>query len=465
MTKAEWLSDEEWFRTAAASAGIGMWEWHIEEGLIRYSSVARQILGIDEDAPVPIDLVRNTGHPHDRAWTSDLSRRAQDPEERLEAAYKYRIIRHDTGEVRWVFAQGKVLFDRRDGKDVAAKYVGTIRDITDEELTARALIESEARLRVAVDVAEMAIWEVDQTTGTITPSPELNRIFNLPEDARPTVAQLRAFYAPGEEARIAAEAAEIRASGGTKFQTTIKYLLPGGVTKWILLRAIRSPLATETEEKVIGALMDVTQQRQQEERIRTVANELQHRMKNLLAIISSVAMQTFRSTKDPKQAQEAFLSRLRAIGAASNLILSKDRTATSLDCLLAIVLEPYRTDNPERIRIEGVKVEIPSKTAQAVSMAIHELATNAVKYGALSVPEGSVSVSWTQTEEGLLCLDWEETGGPPVCNVESRGFGSALLERGLFHAPDSVSREFRGSGVSCRIEIHPTKAAKQGGEV
>jgi two-component sensor histidine kinase len=161
-----------------------------------------------------------------------------------------------------------------------------------------------------------------------------------------------------------------------------------------------------------------------------LVEELNHRVKNTLAILQSIAAQTFRSASRPER--DKFEGRLRALAEAHNLLSTEKWQGSELQDVVGRVLQPYLFTNPERVRMFGPKVPLAPRLAVVLSMILHEIATNAAKYGALSNETGTVSLDWEILEEDAkqkLRLIWTETGGPPVSAPVQRGFGSRLIER------------------------------------
>ena len=158
--------------------------------------------------------------------------------------------------------------------------------------------------------------------------------------------------------------------------------------------------------------------------------ELNHRVKNTLAVLQSIATQTFRSAS--RAEREKFEGRLGALAEAHNLLSQEKWQGAELREVIARVLQPYLLNNPERVRMFGPQVPLSPRLAVVLSMIVHEIATNAAKYGALSNDTGTVAVDWEILEESdgrKLRLIWTETGGPPVTAPVQRGFGSRLIER------------------------------------
>ncbi len=169
-------------------------------------------------------------------------------------------------------------------------------------------------------------------------------------------------------------------------------------------------------------------------------------------MIQGVAAQTFRNAEDISQAQARFSARLVALARANDLLTGENWEGASLSDLVAGVSVAHAGNQPDRFTANGPVVRLSPKVALSLSMAMHELATNAVKYGALSNDTGRVDVSWTLID-GRLSIEWRESGGPPVQTPQRRGFGSRLVERGLAGEMGGTAEiTFEPSGVVCVID-------------
>jgi len=199
----------------------------------------------------------------------------------------------------------------------------------------------------------------------------------------------------------------------------------------------------------------VLERKRTEEHQRLLLNELNHRVKNTLAVIQSIASQTFRGDSTTPAARQAFESRLTALAGAHDLLTGRNWEAAPLGQVVERAGLGCGASR-DRVRIEGEDVELPPRTAVSVAMALHELCTNAVKYGALSNDSGTVTVRWRVSSDGgerRLRLEWREEGGPPVAPPARRGFGSRMIERGLAaELGGTVALEFRSEGLRCLVD-------------
>jgi two-component sensor histidine kinase len=186
-------------------------------------------------------------------------------------------------------------------------------------------------------------------------------------------------------------------------------------------------------------------------------HELNHRVKNTLATVQAIAIQTMQNAQTLEAFQEAFEARLIALSKTHDLLIKGSWEGALLRDLVLQELLPYRVDKPRRFAIDGQDVQLQPRMVLALSLAFHELATNAVKYGALSVATGRIDVAWEVSEEGgqrRLRVHWVESGGPPVAKPSRRGLGSRLIERNLAHELNGEARlDFDASGVRCTIDV------------
>jgi PAS domain S-box-containing protein len=200
---------------------------------------------------------------------------------------------------------------------------------------------------------------------------------------------------------------------------------------------------------------DITDRKRAEEHQRILIHELNHRVKNTLATVQSIASQTLRNACTTQEAKEALESRLFALSRAHDVLTRENWEAASLHEIAAQAIEPYRGHGRSRIEFAGPSVRISPRMALALAMALQELATNAVKYGALSNESGHVGIRWTIDDTNIppcLHMRWEETGGPPVKAPERRGFGTRLIERSLAYDLNGKAEiRFDPAGLLCRI--------------
>lgn len=436
----------ERLRVATQAARIGIWEWNTKTNEMDYSPIARGIYGLPPDGPVTFEQVRDVTHPEDLPRTIGMANRALDPAIRERAPYRYRIYRANDHELRWILAYGEAQFSEDDQK--ATRYLGTIQDITDTIANEEALIESEARLRLAIEVADMAVWEVKLDTLEVTGSPQLNALCGFPADARPSFAELQSRYAPGEFERVQRLGEEAQARGESHIQTVIHQIWPDQTEKWLLLRAETAPQRGGVGQRVIGVLIDVTEQQRAQRRVELIAREMRHRVKNVLSVANVLARKTFASAD--RSSLTRFSERLAALAVATDMLGGEEADQADLHQLITAVISPHLPEGKMPFVLSGPQLMVGPKTASNLAMAIHELATNAAKYGALSADNGSVSIVWTG-DLSALGLSWREHDGPPVTPPSRTGFGSLLIKEALFPAPNRSELRFDPGGVQWEL--------------
>ncbi|MFZ1183678.1 MAG: HWE histidine kinase domain-containing protein [Pseudolabrys sp.] len=219
------------------------------------------------------------------------------------------------------------------------------------------------------------------------------------------------------------------------------------------------PLRNETGD-VVGltcASVDVTERKEGEAHLRLLLRELTHRSKNLLAVIQAMARQTARHTGSVETFLTQFGARLQALAASHDLLIRESWYGASLGELVRSQLGGYLDGLATQISIEGPAIAIKPEAAQNLGLALHELAVNAAKFGALSAPTGRVAITWNRLENvdgNAVELDWREKLGPKVRTRRRKGFGSMVIERNLARALDAkVALEFDPDGLHCHIVI------------
>ena len=205
----------------------------------------------------------------------------------------------------------------------------------------------------------------------------------------------------------------------------------------------------------INMLVDITDRKKAEAQQKVLIDELNHRVKNTLATVQSLARQSAKHALDLEHFGETFESRIMALAKAHDLLTMRNWSNAPLQDLLAGIVAPYG-DDANRLRLEGTEIELAPRAALLVTMVLSELATNAAKYGALSNADGSLSVRWQLSDgpHAALELEWQEQGGPPVQAPSRRGFGARLIERCIERDLDGrLDLQFAETGVHCRIHV------------
>jgi two-component sensor histidine kinase len=209
-----------------------------------------------------------------------------------------------------------------------------------------------------------------------------------------------------------------------------------------------------TQSEGVAFVLDLTERKQAEERLKVMVAELNHRVKNTLATVMTIASQTFHATSSPEAFREAFQGRLKALAKTHDILNRTCWTGVRLRELVNEELAPLIGGDERRIELSGDDIVLGPIAAVTLGMAFHELAVNAAKYGALSVPDGRIQVSWQAGAAGRLRLTWRETAGPRVHPPSRRGFGSKMIEQVLSsELRGEVRLDFPPQGLRCTMDM------------
>lgn len=319
--------------------------------------------------------------------------------------------------------------------------------------TAAALIREEWRHALTLEAGKVGSWVWDVATGDVACNDTFRRLHMLPE--RGSVLMTQVFDGLSADDRASMQAAFDSAfDEGADYEAEVRVQ---GNGRWVTMRgrvyqrdALGKPLV------VMGVSLDMTEGKQVADQTRLLLRELNHRVKNTLAMIQSVARQTVRQNPDPQAFITAFTGRLRTISDAHVLLADRDWAGIHLHEVLASQLGQRFLTNPDRANISGDDLFLPSDHALGLGLVLHELTTNAKKFGAWSDDQGVVSIDWSLVDEPSrgVTLQWRETGGPSVVKPAEPGLGVKLIERSLAKVIDSsVKLEFLPEGVAARVWI------------
>ena len=254
---------------------------------------------------------------------------------------------------------------------------------------------------------------------------------------------------------------------GENWEDTFPLRGKDGEYRWFLSRALPIRDAAGNIVRWFGTNTDVSDQKETEERQRLLVNELNHRVKNTLAVIQSIASVTSRSAVSAAQFSKSFIARLLRIARTHDLLTESHWEGAPLGDVVLNELSPYQGEGAQRVSLRGPYVRLPPRTALALGMVMHEMATNAAKYGALSTADGKLSVSWDidrTGEQPTLRLEWVESGGPQVKEPEQQGFGSRLISLTIGRdLQGSAEMDYHGDGLRCTITF-PLEAESRAAE-
>ena len=331
-------------------------------------------------------------------------------------------------------------------------------DVTEQVRAQHAAKESERRFTAATAIARLGVFEWDSQRKALALDDRAREIYG---------------FEPGEPLRLAAftrridpedleRVLSLGATNETRRHAEYRIRLPDGTSRTVATLADITRGPDGTPLRIIGVVADATESRRAEHHQRLLINELNHRVKNTLATVQSIAAQTLRSAPDTASARAAFEARLMALAATHDVLTAESWHGARIADVVSSAMAPFESTRRPQILRSGPPVWVSAPRALALSMALHELATNAVKYGALSQPEGQVRIRWRRTRANELVLEWVEQGGPQVEPPTRSGFGTRLLERSLARELDgAVEFRFAPEGVSCEIRFPIAEAPPQ----
>jgi len=343
----------------------------------------------------------------------------------------------------------------RSADNFIAGTVITFADISEVVRVQTALMESEARYRMIVESAtDYAIISMDAERRITGWNPGASNIFGWSEKEMLGKSSDEIFTAE-DRAAGAPEAEAVEALRQGRASDIRWHVTRDGQGLWGA--GVLMPLS-DPARGFVTILHDRTQDREHEERQKLLMAELQHRVKNILAVVRSIASRTLENTEDLDDFSAHFDGRLRALARTQNVLTRANVGRIDLEELVSEELLSHASQAQNQVEISGPRISLRDRAAEIFALALHELATNAVKYGALSLPKGHISVTWRvlkAADGGRLSLDWRETGVPALDPSPDRhGFGRDLIERGLpYELGAATSLEFLPGGVHCTIEL------------
>jgi len=448
--EAELLAARADLDLAVHAARMGRWDHNPSIGARFWDRRAREIFGLDDDVENTAETFEKLVHPDDLASIRATISAALDPAGDGKINQEYRIHRASDGALRWVEIFGRAYFEQ----DRCTRFVGVVSDVTERKETAAHLLRQEETLRLAVDAAGLGIWELDVATGLLSWSDSCYAMFGMPRGETVTLDTFYERLHPDDLDQIRA-AFDRALDPHSRADYVLEFRAIGrddGRERWISAKGETFFSDDGKPIRMLGATVDITDRKRAELHLRLLVNEMNHRVKNSLATIQAIAAQSFNAARPLAQAQEAFTSRIVALAEAHDLLTRENWEGAELHDIVTRLAVLH--GGSARFALAGPAIRLSPRTALSLSMALHELATNAVKYGALSVPDGRVRVSWALAP-GMaerLDLTWTESDGPPVSPPTQRGFGSRLIERGLAaELSGEASIRFEPTGVVCQI--------------
>jgi PAS domain S-box-containing protein len=324
------------------------------------------------------------------------------------------------------------------------------------ESSAAALRKSEERLRLAFDAAQMGWWDYDIAADKVTWSPSLMRMMGFaPESFGATLEGALGHVHPEDRERFLALVRDGTADDRSH-SCELRFIRPDGSVRWSLAAGQVIRNATRQGARFAGVDLDITQRKEAEERQSMLVRELDHRARNLLAVVQSVLHLSRANTTAEFIA--AVEGRIRALSRTHTLLSEARWQGVDLGRIVQEEFAPFSNEQSKKIAAAGAAVSLPPPCAQSLALALHELVTNAIKHGALSVPEGRLSLAW-EIDPQALVLRWVEAGGPSPRQPPMRqGFGTKVIAAGIEQQLGGRALfEWRPEGLHCTLTIPRSK--------
>ncbi|MEH3035742.1 MAG: PAS domain-containing protein [Sphingomonas adhaesiva] len=357
------------------------------------------------------------------------------------------------GGLRWfVAAQLDVTIERHRVAQLQQDRATLEAELADREAK---LAERELRLTMALEAGGLGTWSFDPDTGHLSASDGCKKTFGRPLAEPFTYEELVSCIHPDDLPRQQ-RAVHDTIAHGTPYDIEYRILTPAGEQRWVHVQGAMQFRADGTPLMMSGFSTNVSSRKFAEEHRAVLARELTHRVKNTLATVGAVVGQTLRDAASLDDAKRTVAGRIASLGTAHELLVQDELEGAAIGDIVERVLAPFIDRNGQRFVVDGPPIRLTPELTLALSMALYELATNAIKYGALSTPEGVVTIRWALTgseSARRFLFSWVEAGGPAVVPPTRTGFGTRMIERVLSHHVDGrAAIAYPPEGVRFEIE-------------
>jgi PAS domain S-box-containing protein len=447
-------------QAAADLIGLALYAWNPQSNAVKWDVRVKAMWGLPPDAPVDYDVWHNAVHPDDLARVDAAVAKALAPDGDGIYGIEYRVIPAD-GVERWVATRGQTIFDK--GRPV--EFNGVALDITERKRAEEALRESEARLSAILTQIPLGVGLVDRDGRFILRAGSLGSLWHEIMPSRDP-AQNKRWRAYDADGRLLTppEYPGARALRGETVVPGVDFIHTSDAGRETWIRGSAAPFRNGSGE-IEGAvviLLDVDDEKRAEQAKEVMIAELQHRTRNILSVVRTVARQTRAASHSLEDFAVEFNDRLSALSRVQGLLSRGDEVDVTLGELVHMELDALGAERDGvRIIVGGPEIALPKRSVQLLALALHELATNALKHGALDTPRGRLKVEWQVRQcnggDCRLKIEWREYGlalGQDKAKAVHRGYGRELVERALPYQLDADTRfDLLDDGVRYSIEM------------
>ena len=442
------------FGLAQKATRVGTYTYDNIERTMQLSEASAAILGLPQGTTaMNADDWRLRVHPNDVQRLA-AERRHAFKEQQPDLVGELRII-WPTGEVRWIEARALITYD---GDGRPCSMIGVYIDVTERKRVEQILAEHNLQLALAGRVGRVGSYAYDVRAEKLQVSEGYAALHGLPEGAtETTLSEWRARVHPEDLHRVEGAHNEAVADKRREYSAEYRIIIRStGEVRWIERRCLISYDGDARPQRVVGVSIDVTERKRAEEARKLLNAELDHRVKNALATITAVISHTRQRNRSVAEFAAALEGRICSMATTHELLSSRHWQELSLIELVRRELAPYATS--DNVEINGPDVNMKAEAGQVMGMVLHELVTNAAKYGALSTRNGRVSIRWRLRSNGHtrshLVLEWREFGGPSVVPPGNTGFGTSTIRDVIpYELGGTADLTFVPEGVQCRLEL------------
>jgi len=437
---------EATFRAMFDVSSVGKIEVEPGSGrFLRANAAMCKFVGYSE-AELLARSVYDITYPDDLELDHELCRRLDAGESDFDVEKRY--VRKD-GEAVWARTTVNVIHDAF-GRPL--RHMAVIQDLNARKRAEEDLKASKDRLQLALNAAQLGSWQYDPRHRVFSGDARAQEIFDFAENEAPVGDVMKRVHPDDVEKVLAAIAASLDPVDPKRSATEFRLRRADGEIRWVETLGLAYFEGDGPERRAVsfgGTVQDITERKEREEKEHLLMREINHRAKNMLSVVDAIAHQT--ATKSPEDFVERFSERIQALSANQDLLVRNEWNGVEIADLVRAQLAHFADLIGSRIAMHGPKLRLNPASAQAIGLALHELATNAGKYGSLSTDAGRVDVSWG-SDGDTLTMSWTEREGPPVSAPQRRGFGTIVMEAMVARSVDGkVDLDYAPSGLTWRL--------------